>query len=194
MVTLTNPIDDDNIVLRFADYVRATANAGIVWGTNVKPFPEKPTTDFGGTTSGKAIQISAANLTNPISASNIYSTMFAELTRYTRIRKLRAQLNVTGAGNTVGAGSVASGSRPTPGIVYDQTQVAHMPAALQTTPAAIAVGQVTAGAVIDEPPLETLFNNMRTRYNTARAATVTQTTTVCHSSCHTNCHGSRGRR
>jgi hypothetical protein len=39
MATLTNPINADNIVDRFADFVVDTANANIVWSASNKPFP-----------------------------------------------------------------------------------------------------------------------------------------------------------
>ena len=53
-MALTDPISRQNIVDRFADYVRATANAGISWGTNAYPFGEWTHGYlFGGDTNGK---------------------------------------------------------------------------------------------------------------------------------------------
>ena len=47
MATLTNPINAQNIVDRFADYVTATADSGISWGTNALPFSEFNSANFG---------------------------------------------------------------------------------------------------------------------------------------------------
>ena len=86
MATLTNPIEEQNIVDRFADYVVATANAGITWGTNDIPFAEMGTSYFGGTTSGKSIGITGANISaTPITASTIYNALVGETNAYKSI-------------------------------------------------------------------------------------------------------------
>ena len=45
MATLTNPVEEQNVVNRFADYVPPAANTGISYGTNSIPpngmFQEK---------------------------------------------------------------------------------------------------------------------------------------------------------
>jgi hypothetical protein len=38
MATLNNPVNANNLVDRFNDFVAATANRNIVWGTGNKPF------------------------------------------------------------------------------------------------------------------------------------------------------------
>jgi hypothetical protein len=122
MATLNNPIGSQNIVDRFADYVVATGNAGISWGTNAYPFGEFPNI-FGGGTGGKGIEISGGSIpvgtNSAITASGIYNTLVAETNRYTKIRNLRALLFVEGGGGN-------TGSRPTPGYVYDGTAVAFL--------------------------------------------------------------------
>ena len=190
MAVLTNNINAQNIVDRFADYVVASANAGISWGTNAQPFTEFPTSYFGGTTAGKGIEINGSTLGGPgalIVASTIYDNLVAETNRYTRIRNLRARLNVTGAGGN-------TGSRPTPGIVYDNTAVAHMNTGYAQNIGSPANNGVAVNNLINVSGLEGFFNNLRTSYNNARANTVTITIDVCHASCHSSCHGSRGRR
>ena len=37
MATLTNPVEEQNVVNRFADYVPPAANTGISYGTNSIP-------------------------------------------------------------------------------------------------------------------------------------------------------------
>lgn len=189
MATLTNPVTAQNIVDRFADYVEATANSGIVWGTDVEPFSEFNENLFGGTTSGKSIGISGSDIgSNPITALTIYNTLVSETNAYTRIRKIRAVLFVTGGGGN-------TGSRPTAGIVYDLTRVANMNSTyLQTTADETENAGVSSGSVIDDDNLETFFDNLRSAYNTARDTTATIQVNVCHASCHSSCHGSRGRR
>lgn len=190
MAVLTNNINAQNIVDRFADYVRATANSGISWGTNSRPFNEFPVSYFGGTTAGKGIEINGNNLGGPgalIVASTIYNVLRDETNRYTRIRRLRALLFVTGGGGN-------TGSRPTPGYVYDQTAVAHMNSGYAQNVGSPANNGVAAGNLITVSGLEGFFNNLRSAYNNARNNTVTIQINVCHASCHSSCHGARGRR
>lgn len=193
MAELTNPINKQNVVDRFADYVQATANSGIAWGTNAYPFPEFSgyAGIFGGTTSGKPIQITGDNIvpnsSDEITAQNIYNTLIAETNRYTKIRNMRAILVVGGGGGN-------AGSRPTAGTVFDQTQPAYLnDNYLQTVSAS--VDNVSAGNVATSSGMEAMFANMRASYNTARATSAgTWTVNVCHASCHYSCHGSRSRR
>jgi hypothetical protein len=190
MATLNNPINPQNIVDRFADYVVSTANAGIVWGTNVSPFPEFNTAEFGGTTSGKSIGISGSNINavgDTITAVNIYNALVNETSAFSNIRNLRALLFVEGDGGN-------TGSRPTPGYVYDNTQVAYLNSSyLQSVGSPDAAG-VSSGNTATSSGLETFFANLQSAYNTARATTQTIQVNVCHASCHSSCHGSRGRR
>jgi hypothetical protein len=180
MVSLTNPINRQNIVNRFADYVQATANASIVWGTNALPFTGMAQPQiFGGPTSGKSIEISGSNLGTQINANVIYDTLIAETTRYTRIRNVKVTRFVTG---DIG------------GETFNQTAVAHLTSAYQASTSAVR-GTVVSQGLVQTTPLEALFNNMRASYNAVRAVSAgTFTTTVCHASCHASCHGSRARR
>jgi hypothetical protein len=203
MATLNNPINPQNIVDRFADYVVATANSGIAWGTNAYPFAEWGggldgidglpyagyATEFGGTTAGKAIGITGANIDavgNVVNAANIYNTLLTETAAYTNIRNLRAILFVGGAGGN-------NGTRGTPGAVFDTTAPAYFNAAyLQTIGAG--ASDVVSGSTATVAGLETFFDNLRASYNSARSNTVTLQVNVCHASCHFSCHDSRGRR
>jgi len=195
MASLTDPISTQNIVDRFADYVSATANSGISWGTNAYPFGEFDNPGlFGGSTGGKGIEINGTSIVNtPINASTIYSTLLAETARYTRIRNFRVTLDVSGAGGN-------SGSRPTAGTIFDQTAVSHMNTAYVLTTgylegAGASAGSVSTDQLISSANLEALFARLRSAYNAARSVSGgTYTTTVCHASCHSSCHSSRGRR
>lgn len=190
MATLTNPIQPQNIVDRFADYVTATAASGITWGTNSVPFGEFPTNFFGGTTGGRPIGISGGNIGSAggaITASNIYNVLVNETAAYTSIRLLRALLFVDGGGGN-------TGSRPTPGYIYDATAVAYMNGDyLQSVGSPDSAG-VTAGNAISAGGLESFFNNLTSTYNITRNNTATVQINVCHASCHNSCHSSRGRR
>ena len=192
MAALSNPVSKQNIVDRFADYVAGSANSGISWGTNVYPFPEfSHGSIFGGGTGGKGIEISggniATNAAGEITAQYVYDTLITETYRYTKIRKMRARLFVTGDGGN-------SGSRPTAGWVYDQTAVAFLnDSYLQ----GVSAGRdnVYGGNIITAGGLEAMFSNMRGSYNSLRENVAgTWETSVCHASCHSSCHGSRGRR
>jgi hypothetical protein len=190
MATLNNPITPQNIVDRFADYVVATANTGISWGTNAYPFAEWTYgAEFGGATAGKAIGITGHNIDavgNVINAANIYNTLLTETATYTNIRNLRAILFVGGGGGN-------TGSRPAAGVVFDTTAPAYFTTAYRQTIGA-GSSDVISGSIATATGLETFFNNLRTAYNSARSNTVTLQVNVCHASCHSNCHSSRGRR
>lgn len=190
MATLNNPINPQNIVDRFADYVVATANTSIAWGTDVYPFAEWTYgAEFGGTTAGKAIGITGSNVDavgNVINAANIYNTLLTETATYTNIRNLRAILFVDGGGGN-------TGSRPAAGAVFDTTSKAYFNSAyLQSIGAG--ASDVVSGSTATAAGLETYFDNLKTSYNTAGANTITLQVNVCHASCHSNCHGSRSRR
>ena len=202
MATLNNPITPQNIVDRFADYVVATANSGIAWGTNAYPFsldtPEAAEWtyggEFGGTTAGKAIGITGPNIDavgNVINAANIYNTLLNETATYTNIRNLQAILFITGDGNTAGNGTHVG--RATKGIIFNTTSPAYFTTAyLQSIGAG--ASDVVSGSTATATGLETFFDNLRASYNSAAANTITIQVNVCHSSCHTSCHNSRGRR
>src|SRR5210317_2214435 len=114
-----------------------------------------------------------------ITASSIRSTLETETALYTNVRRQRAILNVTGGGGN-------TGSRPTAGIVFDQTQVSHLPAADRQTLGAVAVGGVTTDSLVSASNLEAYFTALRTEYRAKRDTTTTKTQDVCHASCHSS--------
>jgi len=190
MASLDNPVILQNIVDRFADYLVATANSGIVWGTNAIPFPELSAAYFGGTTAGKAISLTGAGARGTIiTALPIYNGVLTETFRYSNIRSMRALLFVTGGGGN-------TGSRPTPGYIFDQTQKAHLNTSYiyATDSTRLARGQPITSNQITRAGLEDLFDRARALYNDFSDDTVTVTVEVCHASCHSSCHNSRSRR
>lgn len=192
MAELNNPINAQNIIDRFADYVRDSANSGIDWGNDAKPFDEFDQDIFGGDISGKELGVNGTNLTpstGRITAQTIFNVLLNETSAYTRIRKMRAQLFVTGAGGNVG--------RPLPGVVFDEEKVANMNNTyLQTIPSTTSRTGIFAGETITSNNLENYFLNLQTQYTSKREVSAgTFRVEVCHSSCHTSCcHGSRSRR
>lgn len=190
MATLTNPIQPQNIVDRFADYVTATAASGISWGYNAYPFAEFDGNYFGGFTSGRPIGISGGNIGSAggsIVASNIYNVLVNETSAYTSIRLLRALLFVDGGGGN-------TGSRPTPGYIYDGTAVAYMNGNYLQGVGGVDPAGVVAGNAITSGSLESFFGALTNAYNSARNNITQVQINVCHASCHNSCHSSRGRR
>lgn len=193
MAALTNPIEEGNLASRFADYVAATANGSIAWGTNAYPAYQGtervvPADQFGGSTSGRASAPGSALTagTTRITASVITNIFRNETQAYLGIRNLQAILNVTGGGGN-------TGTRPTAGVIYDVTAKSYLSSDYQLDLGAI-TGNPTAGTLVDSSNLETFFTNLRARYIAVRDTTVTYQTDVCHASCHSSCHSSRGRR
>ncbi len=190
MATLNNPVNAQNIVDRFADYVVAQANSSISWGTNAVPFSEMSTAYFGGDTNGRGISISGTAVAgDPINAGTIFNALCAETQTYSNIRRLRAILNVTGGGGN-------SGTRPTAGVIYDNTAKAHMNTGYRQGRIDPTNPGVSSGNAISASVLETFFQRLRDDVYTNNyfVTTTTVQIDVCHASCHSNCHSSRGRR
>jgi hypothetical protein len=193
MATLNNPVNAQNIVDRFADYVTATANSSILWGTDDRPFPEFVATrpefnnvdPLAGPKSGKPIGISAPDSTfkeTPITASDIYDRLVAETKTYTGIRSLNAIKNLAGDG----------GAKTE---VFNQTKKAYTsyPQPSITIGTASSFGIVT-GQVVSANNLGTFFTALQTAYTAKRDTSIKLEVLVCHSSCHASCHTSRIRR
>lgn len=185
-------ITPQNLVDYYKEFVVDVANSNIAWATGAEPFGEFDESLLAGSTSGKSIGITGSNVGtagNLIDASDIYDVIKTETATYTSIRNLRAVLNVEGGGGN-------TGSRPTPGIVFDETRKAYMNSSyLQTIDVpTIPAGDVVTGNIITATSLEGLFNTLKTIYEARQANTETIQVNVCHASCHSSCHGSRGRR
>lgn len=131
--------------------------------------------------------VDIASQGDTITASDIRTTLETETALYTNVRKQRAILNVTGGGGN-------TGSRPTAGVVFDQTQIAHLRTSVRQSLGSIASTDITTGDVVDDTNLETYFGRISSAYSTQANNVVTDQVDVCHASCHSSCHGSRGRR
>ena len=187
-MAITGDITKQSIVDRFEDLVTDVANAGIVRGTNSKPFTEMPDSRYAGTTTGDSINITGASISgDKIDASRIRNVLETEAALYTNIRNQRAILNVTGPGGN-------TGSRPTAGVVSDETNVAYLDAGDRASLGSISQTGISTGDTIDDATLETYLGRIASAYNSIRTSTITDQIDVCHASCHSSCHGSRGRR
>jgi len=188
MATLTGDVDKQNIVDRYEDFVTTTANTSIIWGTNALPFVEMSSAEFDGTTSGRAIAAVGTDLAGPdLDPVSIVNVLVAESVLYTNIRKCQAILFVTGLGGN-------TGTRPTEGIVFDDTQVSHLATGYRQAITTGGGSEIQSEVDTSASGLETFFTNLQTEYNTRRNTTQTIQTNVCHASCHSSCHGARGRR
>jgi hypothetical protein len=197
VATLTNPINAQNIIDRFEDYVRATANSGISWyngpSSVSKPFPEFPDALLG-PLPGQSRSISGAGFPGtPIIASTIYNVLIAETNRYTQIRLVRAMLNIQPQSPSTNKTREATES-------IDVTAVAHCVGFGSQSIATLGSYEILrdklikAGGKPDRNSLEDFFFDLRAAYVTARNIPAPVSVNVCHSSCHSSCHGSRGRR
>jgi hypothetical protein len=202
MATLSGNISKQNIVDRFADYVVTTANDSIHWGIpNNKPFTEMPDAVFGGPKTGRSIGITGSSITGTIvAASVIRETLLDETNIYIRIRKMRAILNVTGAGGN-------TGTRPTAGVVFDNTAKSYLsqdalnyanqigtPTGANALITAASSYPGTTADTVSVTNLQAYFEYLKDQYIAKRDNTVTLQVDVCHASCHSSCHASRSRR
>jgi hypothetical protein len=193
MAFLNDPINQQDIIDRFGDYVVALANFGISWGFGDKPFPEMDDYYFGGTKAGKPTSLSGAGSSGTlINADAIYNAVLSETFRYTNIRLMRALLYLTFDDVQTGQFYQA----PAGGYIFDQTAKSHLSTSytIGANPAVLARGQPVAGSTITRAGLEDLFDRARTVYQAYENSTETITIFVCHSSCHYSCHNSRSRR
>jgi hypothetical protein len=203
MASLNNPVNLQNIIDRFADYVVAAANSGIVWGFDNKPFPEMDGYYFGGFTNGKSISIQGQGYQGTKIYSNIYEGVLLETFRYSNIRNMRALLYVTFSDDPASEGW-GGNIKPPPGgydlalpydvpyppraggYIFDQTAKAHLSTSFtySTDSGRLARGQISPGNRITRTGLEDLFDRARSLYYDFQDDTVEVTITVCHSSCH----------
>jgi hypothetical protein len=187
MAELSGNIRPQNIVDRYADFVTATANADLAWNRENLPFSEFDVNYFN--SGNRSIGITGADVDSAgqnITPANIYNALLNETATYSNLRNLRALLFVDGGGGN-------TGSRPTPGIIFDETRKAHFTISYRQSLNAVTQG-IAAGQNITVANLEELFGRLRDAYTDKAVNTVTVQINVCHASCHSSCHGSRGRR
>lgn len=176
-------IANADIFNKFAEIVAATANAGVVYGTNNYHFADVSAAviaQYGGTTSGIATQgatgIAAGDI---VTGLTILNYILGQAVIYCRIRNMSVTRTVTGGSSETRQGITHTTLTHSSANFRKSSDDAKF---LSNTP-------VTASA------LTAYFNEIRDRYNSIRTNfTLTASFEVCHVSCHSNCHGSRGRR
>jgi len=183
----TNGINADNIFATFEDYVGTTVRDTIIWGQNNLPQYIDGTivvdsSYFGGGTEGPDPTFGGANLVpvnESINASGIYSVLLGQTRLYTQVRKLRAQLLLTGTPQS---------------IIYDQTEKSYMADAYRQTLTVSTPSNLARGKIITSVTLESFFTTLQSNYTTKSNNTYFKQSSVCHTSCHNSCHSSRIRR
>jgi len=187
-------ITKSDVIRVFKEFVTDYVNSQLVWGSDNIPFTEfvfSDDTDWGGTSGG----IPFSTLTNAefdvasdtITASDIFDILVDETANYTNLRYINAILFVSGSGGN-------TGTRLTPGTVFNETRLAHLDSSYKTT---VDADQFLYGEdIISASGLDEQFQEMKSAWMTVAFGEEIQThqVTVCHSSCHSSCHGSRGRR
>lgn len=184
----TDGIMAQNIVDTFNEYVLTTVNDGIVWGQDNPPMYGStlvvPTSQFGGSSSGTdpvytGYDLLPADGSDKIVATNIYNTLVIQTRLYTQIRKLRAQLILTGSPQSV---------------LFDQTEKAFMADAFRQTFTTPQPSGLARGKTITAVTLESFFTTLQAGYTAKANNTYFYQSSVCHTSCHASCHSSRIRR
>jgi hypothetical protein len=186
-MSLVGNITPQSIVNRYADFVTFTATNDLTWNKENLPFPEFDSNLFN--SGNRTIGIVGSDIDvagDEIDAEDIYNTLLTETATYTNLRNLRALLFVEGGGGN-------TGSRPTPGFVYDTTAKAHFTTSYRQDLDPVSQG-IETGQNISSSNLESLFGRLRDSYTNKAVNTVEIQVNVCHASCHSSCHGSRGRR
>lgn len=121
MTTLNSPVQAQNLIDRFQDFVTNTVNTSIVWAADNTPYSQFDGSQLSGSINTLVtIGVTGNNLGGSgakINADTINRVLLGELALYTNVRYLRAILNVTGGGGN-------TGSYGSPGYVFDQTSKA----------------------------------------------------------------------
>jgi hypothetical protein len=193
------PIRRLTIIQRTIEELNGAATAGIVWGTNNKPFPEAPDSWFEGPTSWAGLDPAVVNTNygelGVIEASSLTEAIRLITQYYTRIRNMRCVRVITGGG----------GNRPNAGSPYtstasnvDQTKMAFTKDGQQPTIISNYF-DIQSSSLIYRGNVNNFILGMSQRYQLLRPNVLGDDGTsykvsVCHASCHTSCHSSRGRR
>ena len=211
-------ITRSDAIALYKELVSGYANFGIEWYYNNFPFAEwddpgvflqpweAPGLDPAKMNEGipDTLAESQFGAAGSIISSNIGSILLEHTRKYLKIRKITAKLNVTGDGGNVG-------SRPTAGIIFNETKKASLNMGAQLDILASTYGPdpfgfyVPQGFVdatglydgdrIDNDNIVRFIQRLQAKYIGARdLIPYTRQVDVCHASCHSSCHGSRGRR
>lgn len=176
-------IANADIFNKFAEIVAATANAGIVYGTNNYHFADVSAAviaQYGGSTTGIATQgATGIAAGDTVTGLTILNYILNQARSYCRIRNMSVTRTVTG------------GSSETRQGITHTTQVQTLTQFRTGSDSA----KFLSNTPVTASELTAYFNEIRDRYNSVRTNfTLSSSFEVCHVSCHSNCHGSRGRR
>lgn len=195
MASLTNNVNRANVLLRWEDWVASYARAGLVWGTESKPFAEAPNDWFGGrrdsppSLSAYSVQtLLGSSTSSVIVASVVRDALINMTTQWTHMKNMRARRYYNSQG--------------TVSIQIDTTAKAYQPTSTRSSVAVYPTPSlgpirgvpITRGAYYNNNGLEEYFERLRGQYITRRGQATDKEITVCHYSCHYSCHSSRGRR
>lgn len=190
------PIRRLTIVQRIVEQMNNTAKTGIVWGTNVKPFPEAEDSWFSGRTDWAGLDPASLDATygplGTIEADGLTENIRVIAEFYSRIRQMRCVRKVTGGGGNRPAGPYTSTQSN-----FDRTRIAFTNAQQTLNPSNYY--DIQAFNIISRGNLNNYIIGLSTQYGTLRGNIAgddgeTYYKEVCHVSCHNNCHNSRGRR
>ena len=210
-----NQVTRSDAMEAWREYVKYEANRLIAWGWDSYPFPEwnqgnswfqipnsyrvgaDPLAGISDTLSESSFGAAGS-----IIGSGFVNTLIEQTRLYLRIRKMTAKLNVTGDGGN-------TGSRPTPGEVFNSTSKAHLNDSFLVNFENIAYNDPDVGfisgfnltgvgggtGIITNNSVIILMHKLLAKYQAARdLIPIVHQVDVCHASCHSSCHGSRGRR
>lgn len=179
MASIQNPVNRQNVIDRFRDWVTNYVNSGIVWGSNNWPHGYVDLSGyFGGTTGGLADNLSTGNFPSTrVTAAEVYIALEDVTFQMTRMRYGRFRV-------------VRSGDNA---VLFDSTNYTHFNANYRGG-LAIIRNRPAGGNRISVGAIEDYFYSLRQSFENIRNSVVFVENVVCHSSCHVSCHASRGRR
>lgn len=162
-------------------FFKATANAGISWGTDNMPAGSLGW--FAGPRSGGTAALSAGSFqSGDTDASQAVAAIVGFANQFGGIRRTRIVIYRTHwqVGQTV---------------AYDGTAISNSIYKVGDFASGAPKPGIGSGVVMAQSTIDTTINYLINAYNAAcRNTTLTLTNTVCHTSCHSNCHCARGRR
>jgi hypothetical protein len=187
LITTANMISDFNSLVISARNNQVTWATGEgAWGGGASGDPFYPNITLGSLAAWDgdplgprtAASVSTSALSNPISATQIYTAFITTATAASTIRTVRLikYFNTNG--------SYANN--------WDNTRVGSMSSAYLTSVASNT--NPAAGALVSAANLNAFISSMASSLASIAATGATFNEYYCHSSCHSSCHGSRGRR
>ena len=216
MVSLTNPVNLANVVLRFEDIVAADAKGSIVYHQTNKHFPQAPNVFYGGSgSSGPPANsyLTSANLGSTggtITASTVRSAMISATSSWTHLRNAigryylqNQQFNQypndprsyqtgpvgTNYGKTWMTTNSQGQSNYSQFVGYNRWDGSDWTPDLrypQETISTPAATGVESGDTINSSNLEAYMSRCRTNYQSIETIGLHMITTICHYSCFTS--------